>query len=183
MITLSAAFSFRFKYLDLIVKVNSSFLFDVVIYTSSSSANRTPSRSSPNSHCERWSLIHCSSRANPIGSIRQVRTRPDFSVRTRSHSSRICRCCATAVTVMLRGPASFETDSGPCTTYPGLRDGLDLRVRGTSGPYRRLEVFSLEFSREPVIVRLLSPDGREGHASLLRASRLRLAIQGMLPGG
>ena len=76
------------------------------------SARNSSSRSNRRSHVVRRSRIHCSITENPFGSIRQVRTRPTFSVCTSPLSSRICRCCITAARVMASGWANCDTVTG-----------------------------------------------------------------------
>jgi len=79
----------------------------------SSSSISAASRSSCRSSCVRWAFTHASSASSPADAIRQVRTRPTFSVCASPHSSRTCRCCITAVSVMPSGTARCETDAGP----------------------------------------------------------------------
>ena len=51
--------------------------------------------------------------SSAVGSSRQVRTRPTFSVRTRPHDWRMARCCTTAERLMASGSASWLTEAGP----------------------------------------------------------------------
>ena len=75
----------------------------------------------------RRSLIHCSAVRSAAGSMRQVRTRPTFSERTRPLASSTWRCWTTAASDISRGLASSLTDAGPRLLQhratPGRRDG------------------------------------------------------------
>src|SRR5215208_4134132 len=58
----------------------------------SSSASMSPKRSSRRSHSDWRSAIHSAATLSPVGSIRQVRTRPTFCVRTTPLRSSTWRC-------------------------------------------------------------------------------------------
>src|SRR6185369_329731 len=55
-------------------------------------AKKAPRRSKRRSHCWRRSLSQRSAAVMALGSMRQVRTRPTFSLRTRPLSSKTARC-------------------------------------------------------------------------------------------
>src|SRR5665213_2951856 len=71
-----------------------------------------PRRSRRRCQRTRRSLIHCSARLSAFSSMRHVRTRPCFFVRTRPLASRTCRCWTTAGSDMAKGSASSLTDAG-----------------------------------------------------------------------
>src|SRR5215204_3327759 len=77
------------------------------------SARYSPRLSRRRSQLERRALIHRSTGRSAAGSIRQVRTRPTFSERTRPLTCSTCRCCTTAGSDIGGGCASSQTVAGP----------------------------------------------------------------------
>ncbi len=148
------------------------------------------------SHVGRRSVIHCWATERPADSIRQVRTRPVFSVWTRPLSSSTCRCWTTAARVMLSGSARRETETGPwlrCSmmarrvgsprawktrSISGFFLGIGLAVVQVWGDSIRWLPAMLSTS-----ARVLWSDCRAASPSRLCASQGHRSLRRMLPGG
>src|SRR5919204_926907 len=81
--------------------------------SSALSARYSPRRSRRVSQLARRALIHRSTGRSATGSMRQVRTRPTFSERTRPLPSSTCRCCTTAGSDIGSGSAGSLTEARP----------------------------------------------------------------------
>jgi len=88
------------------------FLFWVGCLDGLVSSSSSPNRSSWRSATSRRSAIQSVRGVNPLGSSRQVRTRPIFSLRISPLASSTCRCCMTAAKVMSKGLARSVTVAG-----------------------------------------------------------------------